>query len=59
MSAPANPTGRVTYAPELKFPGDGQPIAPVHRHDSRRVKDKAGQWTDADTSLWALLSPRR
>lgn len=56
MSTPVNLAGRVTAQPELKFSGSGQPVAKFTVVTSRRVKDKAGEWTDADTSFWDVVA---
>ena len=49
-------TGRLIRDPDLKFSAAGKAVARFSVVTSRRVKDKAGEWSDADTTFWDCVA---
>ena len=54
MSAPITLQGRLGADPELRFTTAGKAVCGLRVATSRRVKNQAGEWEDADLSWWSV-----
>jgi single-strand DNA-binding protein len=52
MSSKVTLQGRLTRDPELRFTQGGKAVAQFSVVTTRRTKNQAGEWEDADVSFW-------